>query len=285
MSENGEKETFKSNLTVVNSDPSMNSALVGMLRELGLNQYEAQAYLALWQGAKSAGEVAEAGRIARPRVYDVLEKLQEKGFAAVKTGRPVKYAAMPLDEAIQTLKKQKETHLFDELQKIDELNGRLGKQLGASEATTRYGIEENVWALKGRAAIYSRMAQMLERSRQHVVVCAPPDHAARKIKENLEQFQAAKGRGVKVHVVSSLGKALDKRHALYSPNSHVNQVAAGVFDRHLPTRMVLADDEALLFLTEENTPAEEEVGLWVRSPHLVSTLKEAAGPFEKTSKG
>ena len=282
MSENAQKETFISNSTVVTTDPSMNSALVGMLRELGLNQYEAQAYLALWQGAKSAGEVAESGHIARPRVYDVLEKLQEKGFAAVKTGRPVKYAAMPLDEAIKTLKKHKESRLLEDIQKIDEMSARLGKQLGASEATTRFGIEDNVWALKGRNAIYSRMAQMLERSKQHVVVCSPPDSAARKIKENLEHFQAARARGVKVHVVSSLGKALDKRHALYSPNSHVNQVAHAVIDRALPTRMVLADDEALLFLTNDASSPEEEVGLWVRSPHLVSTLKEAAGPFEKT---
>ncbi|MBU1197905.1 hypothetical protein KJ765_05350 [Candidatus Micrarchaeota archaeon] len=253
----------------------MNTELVGQLRTLGLNQYEAQAYLALTQGGpKSAGEVADIGNIARPRVYDVLDKLQQKGFASLKSGRPVKYAAMPLEEAITTLKKHKEDRLMDEISKIDEMSGRLAKQLSTSGTSKRYNIEENVWTLRGRNAIYSRLAQMVDRSKHHVILSSPPDNIARKINDNLPHFEKAKNRGVKVHVLSPISKLLDKRHALHSPNSHVSKIVTTLMDRHVPTRMILTDDEAMLFLTNDHTLPEDEVGLWIKNPHISSTLKE-----------
>lgn len=271
------KETLKNHPAVTTPEFSMNSELVNQLRELGLNQYEAQAYLALSLGGpKTAGDIADTGNIARPRVYDVLEKLQQKGFAAIKSGRPVQFAAVPLEEAVKTLKKHKELTLIDEIKKIEEMSGRLSKQLGASEAANRFQVEENVWTLKGRNAIYSRIAQMVDRSKENVVICSPPDNVSRKIKENLESFQKAKSRGVKVSIVSAISKLADKRHAIHSPNSHINQVAHAVLDRHVPTRMLVADDEALLFLTEHTAAPEDEVGLWVKSPHLAKTLKELA---------
>lgn len=271
------KEMFKNHSRVANNDP-MQQELLGRLREMGLNQYEAQAYLALsMHGVDTAGDIAEVGKIARPRVYDVLSKLQEKGFAALKSGRPAKYTALPLAEAVNTLKKRRQEALKEELQRIEELGEALGRKLQVPAASKKYGIEENVWTLKGRDAIYSRIAEMVANAKSHVVVNSTPEGVLSKVGEHLEHFEKAKGRGVKLHFITDLSKLESKRTAFHSPNSHVSRLGAQVIDKQLPTRMVLADDEAMIFLTPHDTPAEEEVGLWIRNPHLVHTLKEAAG--------
>ncbi|MFH1106518.1 MAG: helix-turn-helix domain-containing protein [Candidatus Micrarchaeota archaeon] len=259
----------------------MHQELLGRLREMGLNHYEAQAYLALsLHGVDTAGDIAEVGKIARPRVYDVLSKLQEKGFVALKSGRPAKYSALPLPEAMSTLKKRKQEQLKEELVRIDELGKLLQSKLHSGSGSKKYGIEENVWTLKGRDAIYSRIAEMLSNAKSHVVVNSTPEGILRKVNENLGHFEKAKGRGVKLHFVTDMGKFENRRTAFHSPNSHVSRLATQLLDKHVPTRMVLADDEAMIFLTPTGAPAEEEVGLWVKNPHLASTLKGILSPTQ-----
>ena len=275
--ESTSEERLKSNVSVGNIDIMQNPALLNLLRNLGLNQYEAQAYLALsLGGVNTAGDIATVGKIARPRVYDVLDKLQEKGFAAVKSGRPVKYAPVPIKEAIQTLKKHKENFLQEELQKIEEFGNSLDKNLEKSVGTKKFEVEENVWTLKGRNSIYSRIGEMVSNAKNVIVVNSHPDGIVRKIKANIAHFEKAKARGVKIHVVSPLSSIEDKRHALFSNNSQISKIAHQVIDKKINTRMVLADDEALLFLTPETTGAEEEVGLWLKNPHMIASLRELA---------
>ncbi len=52
-------------------------------------------------------------------------------------------------------------------------------------------------------------------------------------------------------------------------------------DQHLPndpsTRMLLTDNEALLFLTDTKSKPDDEQGLWLKSPHVVNTLKASLG--------
>ena len=59
-----------------------NYDVINSLRRLGLNQYEAKAYYALASfGEHTAGELAERAELPRPRVYDVLTRLQDRGYS------------------------------------------------------------------------------------------------------------------------------------------------------------------------------------------------------------
>ena len=49
-------------------------------RFFGLNQYEARVYIALLKRPMGLGEVSEAAKIPKPRVYDVVRSLESKGF-------------------------------------------------------------------------------------------------------------------------------------------------------------------------------------------------------------
>jgi sugar-specific transcriptional regulator TrmB len=268
VSDSNPENTFKKSYSVRGSGDgvAVNQELVNTLRGLGLNQYEARAYLALTtSGASTAGELSEQAELPRPRVYDVLKGLQDKGFVALNPGRPVKYNSLPLPEAIKSLKRHRENQLSDELKRIDEVGQALASRLNKAVAPSRVSAEEVVWTLRGRDVIYSKIASMLQAARSHVTVATTAQGLGRKLKHHGRELEACKARGVKVHVTApaSLGDAakIVSHHAKTS----------------LPTRLVLADDEALFFLTKDGTPAEDEIGMWVRSPHLADTLRGAAG--------
>src|SRR2546421_1062681 len=74
------------------------------LQNLGLNGYEASAYVALTRRGRATGaEVARLARLPRQRIYDVLDGLVAHGLATVEPGRPARYTAVAPDAAVATL--------------------------------------------------------------------------------------------------------------------------------------------------------------------------------------
>lgn len=67
---------------------------VPQLTTLGLNKYEARAYLALLgHDESSAVEVANRASIPRQRIYDVLANLRDWDMVIARDGRPVRHTA------------------------------------------------------------------------------------------------------------------------------------------------------------------------------------------------
>ncbi len=242
-----------------------NPDVLASLRRLDLNQYEAMTYYALTlSGECTAGELAANSKVPRPRGYDVLNSLAEKGFVAISPSRPVRYRAVPLSEAVKTLRKKRADELSREMAAIESIAGDLSNKLSGLSSEGRTGPGDAVWTLRGRSAIYSRMAEMLEAAKQHVVISTTPAGLARKLSEHDKILEKARSRGVKVHIMAPVTK---------EKISELSRVAHKVHSLQLPTRMVVADDQALLFLTGEDAEPEDELGVWIHNPHVASTLR------------
>ncbi len=242
---------------------SKNSDVVSNLRTLGLNEYEAKAYYALASSATcTAGELATKAQLPRPRVYDVLTSLQDQGFVVLRPGRPVKYSALPINEAIETLKKQKRAELEKQLTHFEHVVKEMQSKIKAGSLTEGFAIEDNVWTLKGKDAINSKLASMLADAKSHVMISSTQTGLQQKMKAHGQLLHQAKSRGVKIHVVAP------------KMAPEVTQLAHSTSQNALPTRFVLADDQALLFLTNEEMHADDEVGLWLKNPHVAQTLKQ-----------
>ena len=246
---------------------AIDSELVGSLRKLGLNQYEAKAYAALCTfGSLTVGELSAPGKgdLPRPRAYDVLTSLQQKGFVSVMQGRPLRYSAMSLDEAVKTLGTQKKAEMLEQIAAMDELAKDLGKKLKPALGAAPVS-EERIWTLKGRDAIYSRMSSMISSSKKHLVLASHAEHFKHKYKAHQKELAKAKERGVKLSFITSAGTG----------------DGVEIADTHIPqdpsTRMLLSDNEALMFLTDPKTKPDDEQALWLKSPHVVTTLKAALG--------
>ncbi|MEM0475392.1 MAG: helix-turn-helix domain-containing protein [Candidatus Norongarragalinales archaeon] len=245
-----------------------NYDVVNALRQLGLNQYEAKAYFALASfGEHTAGELAERAELPRPRVYDVLTKLQDRGFVLIQQGRPVKYAALPIAEALKTLKKQRQNELAEELAKIDELGKELTSKIKV-QAKSDAATGEHVWTLRGREAIYSKIAAMIAAAKKDIMIASTAEGLAHKLRAHEREIDKARSRGVRIHLVSD-------KAALAAVEAA--KIAHSVRESALPTRLVVADDQALLFLTDAKTKPDDEVGIWLHSPHFAQTLKQTAG--------
>ncbi|MFH1587882.1 MAG: helix-turn-helix domain-containing protein [Candidatus Diapherotrites archaeon] len=104
--------------------------LIDLIKQLGLNEYESKAYVALLNsGTSTAGVVSEKAGIPRARVYDVLVSLQNKGFISHKPVKPVKYSAFPLKKVLVFVKSRKEHDMKTHFSELDSIVSSLQSQL------------------------------------------------------------------------------------------------------------------------------------------------------------
>jgi sugar-specific transcriptional regulator TrmB len=100
----------------------MDSAMENLAR-LGLKEYEAKVYVALvGLGEANVRRIHEASGVPRPRVYDVLNALEKKGFIEIRQGSPLMYSAVRPDIVIAFLKKDLDTAALEGVKTLESLS-------------------------------------------------------------------------------------------------------------------------------------------------------------------
>ncbi|MCX8150845.1 MAG: hypothetical protein N3D85_05030 [Candidatus Bathyarchaeota archaeon] len=77
---------------------------VRILKDLGLTALQAKIYLALIEtGEATTKTIAKTSKIARQNTYQVTEELQKLGLIERVLAKPIKFRAIPLENAVQML--------------------------------------------------------------------------------------------------------------------------------------------------------------------------------------
>ena len=93
------------------------------LVQLGLKEYEARVYIALvGLGEANVRRIHEISGIPRPRVYDVLNALDQKGFIEIRQGSPLLYRAIPPGVVVSYLKKDLDTAAAESVTALEALS-------------------------------------------------------------------------------------------------------------------------------------------------------------------
>ena len=146
---------------------SVSDATLKALKQMGLTEYETQAYLALVDGGQmSASDVSTKSKVPFSRIYDVLGRLEEKQFIQVQKGRPSMYVAKAPTEVMRLIRldweerlKESSTLVIEELQPLFEKE---------TKATPR-----DVWLIHGRAAILAKAMEMFDSAKELVLLSLP----------------------------------------------------------------------------------------------------------------
>ncbi|MDK2782612.1 MAG: HTH-type transcriptional regulator, sugar sensing transcriptional regulator [Thermococcaceae archaeon] len=155
--------------------------LKALLKELGLNKYEVNAYLTLIkQGPLTAGDLASLSKVPQPRIYDVVRSLMSKGFVAITSERPKKI--VPLDPE----------KVFDEMEK-----GYLKKvELAKKELKAMYTPHESrreVIVVKSKTTLENYITEVIKNAQYHLSLAIPSQ-----LLEKLAPFLKAKNKEVTI---------------------------------------------------------------------------------------
>jgi len=173
---------------------------VELLQEFGLKEYEAGCFVALSRRPQgTAKDISETSDVPRTRVYDAIRVLEAKGLVEIQHSNPKQFRAVPIDEALQTLRAEYE-------ERAEALRQAL-EGLDPAESPDQTEITHEVWALSGRAGIETRVQQLIDDADEEIVFVV--GHEDILTEELLGELAAASDRGVNVAVGTQETAALE----------------------------------------------------------------------------
>lgn len=138
-----------------------------LLREIGLNPYEVDAYIALLEGGQmTAMEVSREASVPYSKIYEVLNSLKEKGWIKSSMSRPFKYYPVsPLEAVTQTRRKIDERYQSFERLVSDSLQPIYERK----ELVER----PDILILHGQHAVLAKLAEIMMKATKEIMVAAP----------------------------------------------------------------------------------------------------------------
>jgi len=135
---------------------------VETLQQLGLKEYEARCFVGLTRlSTATAKRLDETTDVPRTRVYDAIRVLEAQGLVEVQHSSPQRFRAVPIPEAVATLRAEYEA-------RIDRLEAALGR-LDRADPDGDDAVQE-VWSMTGERAVANRAAEIVAGATEEVFV-------------------------------------------------------------------------------------------------------------------
>ncbi|HMK95319.1 MAG TPA: helix-turn-helix domain-containing protein [Candidatus Limnocylindrales bacterium] len=146
---------------------SINESTRNALREMGLNAYEIDAYVALLEvGQMTAMEISQEAKVPYSKMYEVLNSLKEKGWIKSSESRPFKYYPVPPLEATKFTKLRLEDKYLSWENTVAETLQPLYEKRELVERT-------DMLILRGQQAVLSKLEEVLSKASKEIVIAAP----------------------------------------------------------------------------------------------------------------
>ncbi|MEA1945498.1 MAG: helix-turn-helix domain-containing protein [Euryarchaeota archaeon] len=180
---------------------------VESLRNLGLTEYEARVYTALVKIASgTASDIHIVSGIPRSAVYGALNRLEERGVIETQSSKPMRYRAVPPENALEKLKGNFIAESEDALASL--------KEIYQTQAATARG--EVVWTINGVKNVSDKALEMITGAQQDVIFAASYP-SFREIAGTYPVFENLKdaiidkiGEGVTVRMTGSFDKKFER---------------------------------------------------------------------------
>lgn len=284
-------------LIAANMAPLMNGDYVMNLQSLvslGLNAYEASAYVALLgRREASPAEVARLARLPRQRIYDVLESLESKGLCLARDGTPKTYSAIDPKIALEVLAQERADALERQRQETQELATRVAAELLPIFTSGRGQTDPLAYVevLSGTTRIAHRALSLAQEAKKSVNSCMGRPMILSK-EQNWKFLRAPLGRGLKYRALCDTDAVGDPELFSWFQEFRRWGLEIRVVPK-LPLKMQAFDDESVLISMQDPAAGQPSfTAIAVHNRGLVAMLNvaferlwETGRPFETKKYG
>lgn len=246
---------------------------INKLTQLGLNVYEAKAYMALLgRESSTAAQVADLSGVPRQRIYDILASLVTRGLATNRPSRHgTRYTAIAPKVALNTLLAQAQQHM-NMLQTITtDLVDTLGAQYAAGQE--EHSPLQYIEVLRGPAAISQRFAEIQANCKREILIFTKPPYAQLP-QENIEGLKTLK-RDVRARSLYEYDVLRDEETAR-AIAFFIQQGEEARFVEYLPLKLVIVDEEIVMFAMEDPVAGRTDLTIMVVEHHQLAQVMKLA---------
>jgi sugar-specific transcriptional regulator TrmB len=136
---------------------TMNAQLLRDLRNFGLTEHEAKAWLALSvKGPLTAGALARVSGISDSKVYNAIHRLAARSLVEIAPTKPTRYKAADPSQAISMM-------IEEQRKQIDALQQRFGELL-SNIKPAKENPAARLWMACGRRGFLIKATEVLDRT-------------------------------------------------------------------------------------------------------------------------
>lgn len=238
------------------------------LREMGLSEYEANAYVSLLQqGTSPAKDVAASADIPQSRVYDVLDSLESKGFVKVQPGRPKQFGSVEPSTAVEQFCTFKQREQTNELEEIRTLGEEFVETVDESDPGAAAPETDIGWSYPNRHYILERLELLTDEAESEIHMITTPKSFERILNHHGSLLERRADSGVSIQALVADDRSI---------KAPVRERATAIMDirrvEEIRGRLYMYD--ATEILLAYHVPNEDGyVGISTASSHLCVTLK------------
>jgi sugar-specific transcriptional regulator TrmB len=244
--------------------------LIKKLLELGLTSYEAKVYRAVVCNSNAcAAELATAAAIPRPKVYQVLTQLSEKGLITETLGKKKQFQVIDPAIAFSNLEKSLDASYQEKKQIFDHLP-HIFQEMLQSHRQAKHPLHF-IQVIKQNEAATRKVQTITNEAQEEILffTCAPYLKPVESNQEGLSPLE----RGVKVHSIYVAGELMMENHfpgvkAFAEAGEQVRIV------QQLPIKMAVIDSRIVLLMLVDNYAATTSfTTMVIEHPDLAKTFK------------
>ncbi|MAF51286.1 MAG: hypothetical protein CMH64_04315 [Nanoarchaeota archaeon] len=174
-----------------------------LLREIGLTQSEIKVYLSLLElGDSTRGDIVNESRIAGSKIYEILEKLQEKGFVSIYTKNKVKHFKPTNPQQIIYYLEEKKSQIEEVEKQTQQLLPSLLEKFSSSKEEEEVEVLSGI---KGLEVLFREQVETLKRGETCYVIGGTRGYD----EENVEAFfhkiqKMRQKKGIKTRMVFNI---------------------------------------------------------------------------------
>lgn len=233
------------------------------MESLGLTGYEIKAYLSLVEtGSASASDISKKSGVPYSKIYEVLNSLEDKGWAESDRSRPQKFFPRSPQTGLEATKMRIESDIKDNESLI------LRELMPVYE---KRGIREKpeIWVVRGIYNIAAKVSEIIQTCQQELLIAIPKvaEDIARPVQPMLRMLHE---RGVKIAVLVSEQTSVDTVRAI-----------SRIADVRLKTNLfgggVIGDSRQVMILLGEgrvDNGSFEPIAIWAEHAGLARFAKD-----------
>jgi len=263
----GEGETLLRNIGTfkfqLENSPDFREMCNSLMR-FGLSKNEARVFIYLAKyGEQKAHKISRALSLHRTETYKILKRLEEKSLAYRLLDKPIKFAVIPIDKALENLvqeEKQRIQQLEEEKKKILENWNSILVPIKNSEA-----LGEFIQVLKGKNQIYIKASEVVENAEEEILIVASNENLLQLFYSGVLDDLAEKAKKIKIEVITD--SSLRSTYIIKKLNLKKESLCIDFDD--LPS-FILSEKSLLLFFDNGKNGKR---ALWTNQKDMIDALR------------
>lgn len=267
--------TKEKNLAVFDSEPGSHlyehrirlEKIKDELLKYGITSNQAKVYIYLGKsGSKTAPEVFKTLGLPRTETYYILNTLQNRGIVTTDMRSPIRYSALPLEQAFSILlnaEKEKIKVLSEQTKEISEL----WDQIPGFAIETADTSAEKLQMIQGQPQIFSKLGNMVDNYKEELLIFGSVKDLSRLYHSNI--LDSLPNSIMDVKIIISPAKTLptfvekiDKKRIRLLPESKQDNQCFVIKDR----------EEIIVFLRNAIYPSNDIFAMWSDSKALIGSM-------------